>query len=117
MPSLALPLYVICTSAGLIFLKLASSSGVPIGFVNGKLALNLSGLSVLGLGLYAASFLLYLYLISKFQLGYVIPVTAALVYIIVFTASFLLFKEPFSTAKILGILLILGGLFLLNQGK
>lgn len=117
MSSLVLPLYVLCTSAGLIFLKLGSNTGLPISLVNGRLASNMNILSLLGLALYATSFVLYVYLISKFQLGYIIPVTAALVYIIVFVASFFLFKEPFTPLKIAGIVLIVTGLALLNLGR
>lgn len=67
--------------------------------------------------MYGISFLLYVYLISKHDLGYIIPVTAAFVYVIVFTASYFIFDETFTAAKIAGIVMILSGLIFLNLGK
>jgi drug/metabolite transporter (DMT)-like permease len=67
-----------------------------------------------GILLYGISFILYLYLISKFQLGYIIPLTSAFVYIFIFVASFLIFNEAFTITKIIGICLIVAGLTFLN---
>jgi hypothetical protein len=68
-----LALYVVTTSAGLIILKLGTNSGVPITYVQNKLQFNFNLYSVLGILLYGISFALYIYLISKFDLGYIIP--------------------------------------------
>lgn len=110
-------LYVATTSLGLITLKLSTTNGLPISYVNEKLIFNFNLLNVLGVFLYGVSFLLYFYLISKFDLGYIIPLTTALVYIVIFIASFIIFKEAFTAFKILGIGLILIGLFFLNSSK
>lgn len=112
-----LVLYVLCTSLGLIVLKLGTSSGLPISYINNRVQFNLNLYSIGGVVLYALSFILYLYLISKFNLGYIIPLTTALVYIIIFVASFIIFKEPFSATKIAAIALIISGLVLLNLSK
>lgn len=107
-------LYVLSTTLGLVFLKLGSHTGAPISFVDGRLQLNLGILAISGFILYGISFLLYTYLIAKNDLGYIIPVSTALVYVGIFIASFLLFKEVFTAIKIVGILLIIGGVVLLN---
>ena len=117
MANAILALYVLITSAGLIVLKLGTRIGAPFSFAGDKFSLNLNWLTVVGILIFGISFLLYIYLISKFDLGYIIPVTASLVYILVFTASFLVFKESFTAMKVAGIVLILAGLFLLNLGK
>jgi small multidrug resistance pump len=110
--------YAITTSLALIFLKLGTTNvGSPIAFVNNKLALNLGYYSVAGILLYGLSFLIYTYLVSKYDLGYIIPITTALVYILIFIASFVIFKETFTTLKILAIALILVGIVLLNVSK
>lgn len=67
--------------------------------------------------MYGLSFLVYIYLISKFELSYIIPVTAAVIYILVFVASFTIFHESISWMKIIGIILIVSGLVVLNAGK
>lgn len=109
--------YVAATSLGLILLKLSTTNGLPIAYINDKLVFNFNILSILGILLYGTSFLLYFYLISKFDLGYIIPLTTALVYVVIFLASFVIFKEAFTGFKILGIGLILVGLFFLNSSK
>ena len=106
--------YILTTSSALIVLKLGSSSGSLIQFTDNKLAFNLTLYSVLGIFLYGVSFLLYTYLISKYDLGYIIPLTTAFVYILIFTASAGIFKESFTTLKVIGIALILAGVVLLN---
>jgi drug/metabolite transporter (DMT)-like permease len=107
-------LYVFTTSTALIVLKWGSKAGAFVHYVNDKIHFNINFYTVIGITLYGVSFLIYTFLISKYDLGYIIPLTTALVYILIFTASFLLFKESFTFIKILGIILIVGGLVLLN---
>ncbi len=114
---LILGLYVLTTSAGLIILKLGTRNGLPLSLANQKLQLNINAYSILGIFLYAVSFVMYMYLISKNDLGYIIPLAAAFVYILIFFGSYLVFKETFTQMKIIGIALILGGLIFLNLGK
>lgn len=109
--------YVLATSAGLVVLKIGATSGLPISFVDSKLQFNLNPYSILGIVLYGVSFLLYIYLISKFSLGYIIPLTTALVYVLIFVASFVIFKESFTATKVAAIALIICGLVLLNVSK
>jgi drug/metabolite transporter (DMT)-like permease len=106
--------YVISTSLGLITLKLSTHGGLPIAFHEGILALNINTYTLIGVFLYGFSFLLYMYLLSKFNLGYIIPLTTALVYTVIFIASFIIFHEIFTMLKLLGIGFILSGLTLLN---
>ncbi len=117
MSKLLIIIYVVFTSLALIVLRLGSKDGAPASVVDGKLSLNINAQTVVGIILYAVSFVIYTYLISKFDLGYIVPITTALVYIIIFTASYFIFKETFTTIKVLGILLIVGGIILLNLGS
>jgi multidrug transporter EmrE-like cation transporter len=110
-------LYILTTSSALIALKWGSSSGSPIQVVNSKLHLNLNPYVIVGIALYGTSFLLYTFLISKYDLGYIIPLTTAFVYVLIFFASFFIFKELFTVFKITGIFLILMGIVLLNLKK
>lgn len=109
--------YVITTALGLVFIKLGTTSGLPIAIVENSIKLNLNLQSVAGLILYGLSFLLYIYLLSKFDLGFVIPLTTALVYILIFIASFIIFKESFTAMKIAAIVLIMAGVVMLNINK
>lgn len=115
--TLILVLYIITTTLGLVVLKWGTSSGLPVSFINGRLNLNLNPHVIIGLVLFGLSFLLYIYLISKNDLGYIIPLAAAFVYLLIFVASFIVFKEVFTVTKIIGIVLIVAGLIFLNIGK
>lgn len=109
--------YVLSTSSGLILLKFGTTSGMPISFVENAIKFNFNLYSIIGIFLYGLSFLLYIYLISKFDLGFIIPITTALVYILIFAASFLIFHEVFTVLKIIAISLIIFGVILLNFNK
>ena len=98
----------------LIILKLGTKSGLPIAYIDHKVQFNINFYSVAGLVLYGFSFVTYVYLISKNDLGYILPLALAFVYIIIFTASAIIFKEVFTTTKIIGISLIVLGLAFLN---
>jgi small multidrug resistance pump len=115
--NLILLFYVLAASAGLIFVKLGSSDGMPLKFIDSKIHFNLNIYIVAGILLYAVSFILYIYLISKNELGYIIPLTTALVYTLIFFASYAIFNEVFTLAKIAGISLILAGILLLTMNK
>ena len=117
MTNFILFIYALISSLGLVLVKLGGKDGAPISFMDGKLHFNLGFYAISGILLYGLSFVLYIYLISKNDLGYIIPVATALVYVFIFLASFLLFKEVFTAAKILGICLIIGGVVLLNVSK
>lgn len=114
MTKIILPLYVLTTVTALVVVKLGTSSGLPITFVNHKLQLNLNMYTVAGMFLYGLSFVTYIYLISKYDLGYILPIALSFVYILIFISSYFIFHEVFTVTKILGICLILGGLILLN---
>jgi len=117
MSNLLIAAYALSTSLALVFLKLGSQSAALIAIVDNKLNLNLNLYNLSGIILYVTSFLIYTFLISKFELGYIIPLVTALVYVLVFIASFTIFKESFSTIKVIAIGLILIGIILLNTNK
>ena len=114
MSKILIALYVLATSSALVVLKLGAKDGAPAEFLNGRIHLNITPYTLLGILLYGTSFVLYMYLISKYDLGYIIPLTTALVYILIFTASFFVFNEAFTAIKVAGIALIVIGLVLLN---
>ena len=110
-------LYAIATSLALIALKLGTKDAAIASFSNGRANVNINFYTVSGVFLYGLSFLLYTYLISKNDLGYIIPLVTALVYIIIFVASYFIFHEVFTVFKVIGIILIMAGLVMLNVGK
>jgi multidrug transporter EmrE-like cation transporter len=105
---------VFATSFALIFLKLGSSAGAPFTYANGRPHLNLGWYNSAGLVLYVVSFLVYTFLIAKYDLGYILPLVTGFVYVAIFVASYFIFHENFTATKIVGIAMILAGLVFLN---
>ena len=114
MSKVLIALYILTTSSALIALKYGAKSGAPIQYLGSKLQFNLNPYVIAGIVLYGTSFLIYTYLISKYNLGYIIPLTTALVYVLIFAASFVIFNEAFTALKIMAISLIMVGAILLN---
>lgn len=109
--------YVLTTAMGLILLKLGTKNSKIFEYVDGRLSLDIGIASLFGIVLYFISFMLYIILISKFDLGFIIPLTTGLVYTIIFISSFILFNETFSIIKIVGILSIFIGVTLLSISR
>jgi len=107
-------IYVLLTVGGLVLLKLGTGGNPIVSFAGNGITWNIGIVSLLGLFCYGVSFLLYMFLISKFDLGYIVPLATGLVYILVFVASFLVFKESISIIKIIAATLIIAGVILLN---
>jgi small multidrug resistance pump len=114
MSKIIIGLYVLTTALALVLMKLGSGNGAPVSFVDSKVIFNLNPTILLGFILYGISFILYTYLISRFDLGYIIPLGTGLVYLLIFIASFLIFKESFTVIKVVAILFILAGVAMLN---
>jgi len=106
-------LYIILTVSGLILFKLGANSS-QIGVVaKGILSIQISFTSLIGLFCYLGSFLIYLSLISKNTLTFLVPVMTGIVYISVLTASVLILKEKLTLFSVAGSLLILFGVILM----
>lgn len=115
--NLILIAYAISTSLALVLLKLGSQAGAIVSIIDSKVIFNPSLLNLGGVLFYGISFVIYTYLIAKYDLGFIIPLATAMVYILIFIASFIIFKESFSMIKIVAIGLILTGIVLLNMSK
>ncbi|UQZ83883.1 4-amino-4-deoxy-L-arabinose-phosphoundecaprenol flippase subunit ArnF [Paenibacillus konkukensis] len=71
---------------------------------------------LLGMLSYFCSMLLFFYLLSKFKLSLIIPLTS-LTYILNLGAAFFLFKEKISMLQLLGTLIIIAGILVLMRAN
>lgn len=69
---------------------------------------------ILGLSSYALSAIFWLFVLQRFQLSVAYP-ALSLTYILIVLLGFFFFKEPVTTAKILGVILVVSGVFLIFQ--
>lgn len=109
-------LYFIFNSSGLILMKLGSEK-INLNLSKTNFNLVLSWKFLFGFLCYVCSFLLFSYLITKMKLSYIYPVSAAVCYVLVIVFSYIFLKEQITLIQFIGIILILGGVVLLNITK
>ena len=107
-------IYILCSVSGLVLFKLGSSEALTLEATRSFFALKISWLSILGLILYVISFLIYMGLVSKNNLSYLLPVVTGAVYLLTMLSSVLIFKESIHYMQLMGSAFILLGLVLMN---
>lgn len=106
-------LYAGLSSVGIVLFKYGSKTGMSIGVSAGALNIKLSLVSLCGMLCYIVSFLLYLFLVSKFDLSKIYPITTGIIFIGVMIMSVLFLRETVHWQQLLGSALILIGVVLL----
>lgn len=88
----------------------------------GLLPLVMSGVRIVfnpwvfsGLSCFAASLVLWMYVLSKVQVSFAYPFNSV-GYVIVVAAAYFFFREPISAMKLAGVALICLGVFLVTKG-
>lgn len=114
MDKLFIIIYLALTVSGLTLVKLGSQGSPLLSKTGDRFVWNLGPLVILGLIAYGLSFLLFMWLVSRFQLSFLIPLTAALVQISIFIVAIILFKESLTLIKLLAFVLIVVGVVLLQ---
>lgn len=115
MDKILVAIYLVLTVSGLALVKAGSSGGVLLSKVGDKFVWNISMLTVLGLVCYGASFVLLMWLVSKFDLSYIIPITTGIGQVLIFAIAIFFFKEQFTYVKLIAIGLIIIGVVLLQM--
>lgn len=105
-------LYLLFTTCGVIFMKLGGDS-LKISFTDG-FVFKIGFLTFLGFVFYLCSFILWQKLLVSYNLSFIIPVLTSLAQTLSVIAAFIIFKEPITLYKILGIVLIIGGIAFLS---
>ena len=108
---------IIFASMGQVFWKIGMNSiGVIDKFsISGIISMFLNPIVLLGLCMYGLSTVFWLVALSQKDLSYVYPFIS-LTFIIVLLLSHFVLKEQVSTARIVGTLIIIGGLMIVVRG-
>lgn len=109
--------YVICTVGGLILFKYGANQNFAVGFVNKSLNININIFSIIGLVLYLCSFILYMFVLSKYDITYIMPIISVFTTIGIYFLAIIVLNEAFSWYRFIGTIVILGGAMLVNMGK
>lgn len=107
-------IYLVISATGLILFKLGASGNAAISFSQGLINIKVSFMSLTGLVCYVCSFIMYLILVSKYNLSYIVPVSTGIMQVIMLIAAALIFKESITALHIVGVITILVGVFLIN---
>ena len=112
-----LALYAVCSVGGLTCFKLGAQQSLHFEVANSVLSIQISWLSILGIFMYIMSFLIYLSMVSKMQLSYLMPISTGVIYLLTMIVSLIVFKDPITVNKLIGAGLVLGGIILMNVKK
>ncbi len=108
---------IILNVCGHSFLKAGMNRVGPLsgGIIEYSLKTLSTPFILLGLFSYVASVSLYMLVLSRTDLSYAYPLLMSIGYALIVLVSFLIFKEPFSAYKWVGIVLILIGVVLVGK--
>ena len=108
-------LYVVLASSGLILFKLGATNSVSVKILN--FSINFSWKILIGIMCYGCSFLLWLYIVSKMNLTFAMPLSVALVNTLVVLESCLIIKEKITLTQGIGILVVIVGVCIMTYGR
>lgn len=109
-------LYLICTISGLFLFK-SGGEGTQVVISMSNFSVNISMQSLVGIIFYGFSFLLWLNIIKSNDLSYIFPVVNSLVTIFTVVGGIAIFHEHVSKGQIVGIILVIIGIFIVNLYK
>lgn len=110
-------LYVICTVAGLLLYKYGATKEFCISLVDGNFTVKLNLISILGLLLYLISFILYIIILPKFNITFILPIVSTATGVLIFVFSIVFLGEPSSIIKWIGFVIMTLGVIIVNFGK
>lgn len=111
---LMVALYLVLTVAGLILYKYGSNKTFGISVANNIFSMKISLISILGLVCYLLSFILYMLILPKFNISYIMPITSAISYISIFVLSAMVLGEKITANGVIGAFVILVGVVIMN---
>lgn len=109
-----LALYALFAVGGSTCFKLGSVNTLSIEATRNVFSIQISWLSLIGMLMYAISFILYLAMLSKMQLSFLTPVSVGIVYTLTMVVSVLIFHESITLWKFIGATLVLCGVLIMT---
>lgn len=109
-------LYLFFTVSGLVLLKIGGQS---FNFLiqSGKVHITMPWKFILGFVSYVCSFMIWTFILQKFNLTYMYPILVGLAYVLVLFAGVFILQEKLTIFNIIGSAVILIGIMLMNIKK
>lgn len=108
-------IYILFSVSGLTLFKIGSMQKAVITIPIVGIAL--SKWTITGIICYGFSFIIYLCVVSEFDLGVIIPIIGGIVNILILLVSYFILKEHLTFCSILGAIIISIGIVIMNLGK
>jgi drug/metabolite transporter (DMT)-like permease len=105
--------YLIFSVSGIVLVKLGGSQ-FGLNLSKSELKLQIEWVTILGMVFYIFSFLLWMIIIPRYNLSFIVPVSVGLVQVLVLFAAIFILKEKVSLLNLLGVLTIIVGIILMN---
>lgn len=102
-------LYVIFAVGGSTLIKYGGQVKLSTLLMVPIVKVGITLVTLLGIVCYGLSFLLYIFLLNKFDLSFISPITIGVVYVLLMITAIVFFSEHFTVLKIIGCILILVG--------
>lgn len=106
-------IYVVLSSAGLLLVKMGSADNL-IRIQNSIFSFNMSLTSMLGMLCYLISFLLWMVIVSKSQISYIVPLGVAFTNLAILLGSVVFLHETLTIKIVIGAALIVLGVFVMQ---
>lgn len=109
--------YILFSVSGLTLIKISSNQVSSQTYTIPILGIAISWWTLAGIFCYGTSFCIYLGVVSKFDLGLIIPLLGGIVNILILLVSFFILKEKLTINMIVGALIITVGIVVMNIKK
>lgn len=110
-------LYVIFSVGGLTLVKLSTLKDYKSIISIPVLDMKLTAISLLGILCYGVSFCIYLAVISRYDLGIIIPILSGVVNILILLVALTILKEKLTPNMVIGAVIIIVGVVIMNIKK
>lgn len=107
-------IYLILTVSGLILYKYGTKKEFDISFVNKVFQIKLNIYSIVGLICYFFSFIIYMIVLPRFDLSFIMPITSGISYVSILVMSAMVLKESITIYGMVGSIFILIGIIIMN---
>jgi len=110
-------LYIALSALGLLFIKMGGEN-LLISISSGIFNLKMNIKMLVGMVFYVCSFFLSSFcILPRFNLTYIYPVSAGVLYVVIIIAGIIILKEKVTLYQVIGMVVILAGLILINIKK
>lgn len=108
-------LYVVVSATGMVLVKYGGKLSI-FRLGGHTLDFQIHPIFLIGLCLYIISFLLWMYILQKFEISFISPVATGIVFIAIAVMSAVVLHEHVTLMRVIGGIIIIGGVFVASIG-